>query len=71
MRAIRRHHYNRLKNTRKYYWFGHETPLSDREAGQIANTPHPCSCTGGCGHFREIEGRTMQERRFYTEGQEE
>jgi HK97 family phage portal protein len=61
-----RHHYNRLKKKRGDYWFGREYPMSEKDLGQVANTPHPCSCLG-CGNQRRLLGRTMQERRFFSD----
>ena len=58
--AVRRHHYRRLQKTRKNYWFG---GMDNKELGMIANTPHPCSCVGGCGHMRQMYGPTRQELR--------
>lgn len=63
--AITRHHYRRLQKSRKHYWFGREYGMTAKESGQVANTPHPCSCLG-CGNARKIEGPTRQERKFYV-----
>jgi len=69
-RALRRHHYARLKNTRKSYW-GHgrapEWQWTPRTLGMVVCTPHNCSCMG-CGNSRKWFGtRTMQEQRVYQE----
>lgn len=60
-RAIRRHHYQRLKRNRRAYW---HVDLTPREIGMVVTTPHPCSCAGGCGHQRKVYGPTVQEKRF-------
>jgi hypothetical protein len=43
VRALRRHHYQRLKNKRKRYW-DRSVDLEQRELGMVVSTPHPCSC---------------------------
>lgn len=71
--AIRRHHYERLKKTRKWYWGGpaESCPqpnciifeLSEEERlGKLARTPHPCSrfC---CSNRRRFEGPRVSEIR--------
>jgi hypothetical protein len=73
MRAIRRHHRERLKNKRKNYggmeraakYFG-EKWLKQNQA-RVINTPTPCSCPG-CGNPRnhawfKKERLTIQERK--------
>lgn len=65
--AIRRHHYKRLQKTRSRYWFGHDVKHTSRQSGQVVSTPHPCSCDGGCGHFRRMYGKTVQERRNFQD----
>ncbi len=64
-RAIRRHHYNRLKKNRRYYW-GRE--LKDDEVGFVVDTPHPCSryC---CGNPRKwfLEISTQEKRQLAKE----
>ena len=59
-RAMRRHHYQRLKKKRNKYYGG----VSDkREIGLFANTPKICSdicCGNPRRHFGEI---TIQERK--------
>lgn len=58
-RAIRRHHYNRLKRGRARYHGGY----APQYAGFYANTPKPCSCYA-CGNPRRHFGqKTVQERR--------
>lgn len=53
-RAIRRHHYDRLKKTRKNYWgrTWNNHPMDEGQLGVVANTPTPCSCFG-CGNPRK------------------
>jgi hypothetical protein len=59
-RAVRRHHYNRLKKKRGNYWSG---DLSEREQGMVVATPRLCSCVM-CGNPRRHLGeKTIQERR--------
>ncbi len=59
-RAIRRHHYERLKKKRQNYWRG---ILSAERVGFVVNTPHPCSCYL-CGNPRKHFGElTIQEIR--------
>lgn len=53
-RALRRHHYERLKNTRSHYW-GHSVPLSPSALGKVADTPCLCSCFM-CGNPRKWHG---------------
>jgi len=68
-RALRRHHYRRLQKTRQHYWGRdrdqqHTPPLTPRELGYVANTPHPCSCYL-CGNpRRNFNEKTVQERRI-------
>lgn len=62
-RAIRRHHYRRLKKKRKYNW-GHDDihwPMEDSLMGFAANTPKPCSKTWCCGNPRELYGKPVSE----------
>lgn len=66
-RAIRRHHYERLKKNRKDYW-GYardEKPggMPPRILGMVAQTPAACSCWM-CNRPRKIFGDlTLQEQR--------
>ncbi|MFA7218474.1 MAG: hypothetical protein WC057_07755 [Dehalococcoidales bacterium] len=72
MKSVRRRRiYRALQKKRKWYWFGpikkEYTELGcpwteKKRLGKLANTPHPCSCVGGCGHIRKFEGLTRQER---------
>jgi len=68
--AIRRHHYQRIKNKRKRYWggpvgtevgvrYGH---TEEERLGMLASTPHPCSCIG-CSDLRRLDGPPRNERR--------
>lgn len=66
-RAIRRHHYSRLKKKRKNYWGWAE---SDRKTGILANTPATCSCFM-CGNPRRQIGEiSLQEKRQFAKEQE-
>ena len=66
MHACRRHHRDRLKRARRFYW-GNNRDLSQedpRYLGMVLSTPHLCSgyC---CGNPRKWFGqRTIQERRL-------
>lgn len=63
-RAIRRHHYRRLKNKRKHYWPTLDNmPLTDAALGICTNTPATCSgicCGNPRRHFGEV---TIQEKK--------
>jgi hypothetical protein len=62
-RAIRRHHYDRLKKKRKLYWGGYDYPNDEKTLGKIVSTPQMCSryC---CGNPRRHRGEvTLQEKR--------
>lgn len=57
-RAIRRHHYYRLKKKRKYHC---GVKQSDEDSAFYVNTPTPCSCPL-CGNPRKYYGeKTRQE----------
>ena len=61
MRAIRRHHYERLKRKRirDNHWY--HGVLSERWLGISINTPTPCSCWM-CGNPRKyFKLKTRQE----------
>jgi hypothetical protein len=72
-RSERRHHVERLKETRKTYWgFGRSraeygpTVMNERQLGAVVQHPQTCSCFG-CGNARRHfgngkEAKTMQER---------
>ena len=63
-RSERRHHTERLKKKRRIHW-GRE--LSDKELGEVVNTPTPCSCPL-CGNPRRHFGaKTVQEKRAEEE----
>lgn len=60
-RAVRRHHYERLKEKRKGHWGDFDK--SPRLLGILARTSAICSCWM-CRNERRITGeRTMQERK--------
>jgi hypothetical protein len=62
-RALRRHHYKRLKVKRKRYWNGNMNALSPKHAGMVVSTPKICSqhC---CGNPRKWwKERKLQEKR--------
>lgn len=64
MRAIRRHHRERLKRKRRYFW-GHSRDLWEepRYLGMAVSTPKVCTCWM-CGNPRRWHDElTMQERR--------
>ena len=56
-RAIRRHHYERIKQRRRRY-----ISRNGRALGQLASTPAGCSCWMCCNR-RSEEGPTIQERK--------
>ncbi len=63
-RALRRHHYRRLKRKRERFWYGtYSAPMGPRHLGMAIATPKVCSCWM-CGnprrYFRE---KTLQERK--------
>ena len=75
-RAMRRHHYARLKNNRKQHWgYGNQNwrgtcqaevvNMSPKTAGFVTRTPTPCSCYM-CGNPRRAAWEnplTIQERK--------
>ncbi len=69
-RAVRRHHVERLKQTRKGYW-GYDRPrtvgpaeMCAKALGKVVQYPASCSCTM-CGNSRKWFGqRTTQELRW-------
>jgi hypothetical protein len=76
-RDIRRHHIERLKKARKYYWgynnrnawWRDNQSMSPRELGRVVQNPQTCSCSG-CGNSRnhswfKRECQTVQERSFF------
>lgn len=59
-RALRRHHLNRIKKNRKFYW-GRE--LNEEELGIVAKTTKTTKCAC-CGNPRRYFGKkTLQEKR--------
>jgi hypothetical protein len=67
-RSERRHHIERLKETRKTYWgYGRRgETMSAAQLGRVVQHPQSCSCTG-CGNPRKHFGNseeslTIQER---------
>lgn len=64
-RAIRRHHRERVREKRRRIpWVRAIEELHGPERiGKYIDTPHPCSCRC-CGHRRQWEGPTIQERRY-------
>jgi len=69
-RALRRHHYDRIKKKRQYHWgygrkerwvgwppaeAGEINFMSPRTAGIVINTPAPCSCSM-CQNPRRVGG---------------
>lgn len=67
-RALKHHHYNRLKKNRAKYW-GRDLTDTPRRHGMATNTPAVCSCEV-CGHKRSWYGPTLQERRHALKGQD-
>lgn len=66
-RAIRRHHYERLKNKWRKQLLENEQTKNAKDGGEIASrrvtTPTPCSCYM-CGNPRHHFGaRTLKERK--------
>ena len=44
-RSLRRHHIERLKKTRKFYWGrDKQNPLQPKQLGMVTQTPQICSC---------------------------
>jgi hypothetical protein len=78
-RALRRHHYERLKHSRRYYWgrwpnrdLGRSWPMTEGNLGVVARTPKTCSNPDCCGNPRRVGKsgpgrRTIQELKFYCE----
>jgi len=61
-RADRRHHAERLKTKRRWYWSVWKK--TDRQIGMLLHTAAMCSCHM-CGNPREHwKQKSMQERRF-------
>lgn len=61
-RAVRRHHRERLKKVRQFYW-GRDLRGDARVIGVLVNTAAICSCWM-CRNERRLTGeRTVQERK--------
>lgn len=60
-RAVRRHHVERLKQSRKYFW-GRQRLTDPRRLGILVHTPKLCSCYG-CGNQRKYKGLSISELR--------
>ncbi len=64
-RALRIHHRERLKKSRRYYWGTRSEPLTERQIGMLVNTAALCSCWM-CRNCRHVFNEpTMQERKFF------
>lgn len=63
-RAERRHHFERLKQARRFYWGSNrDLAKSPKHLAKAVNTPTPCSCWM-CGNARKWLGEeTIQELR--------
>lgn len=63
-RALRRHHAERLKKKRQFYFYSWPDKLSPARLGKVVNTPAPCSCHL-CGNPRKyFDERSVQEKRW-------
>lgn len=60
-RAIRRHHRERLKKNRRF-WYGRDLDKEPKALGIVINTPCQCSCFL-CAKKRKYFGQTVQEKR--------
>jgi hypothetical protein len=66
-RSLRRHHKERLKNKRKFYWLGHEYPMTEKQLSMVSTTAQVCS-SYCCGNRRKWNGElTVQERKHLQE----
>jgi hypothetical protein len=69
-RSVRRHHKERLKKKRQFYWLGHEWPMDDRQLGLVVSTPAICNCWQ-CKNPRHVfKGKdkiTIQEKKALLE----
>jgi hypothetical protein len=65
-RSERRHHTERLKKNRRYYWgwYREDEEMPETIKGKVVQYPKKCSCWMGCGnarkHHKEI---TIQEHK--------
>jgi hypothetical protein len=66
-RAVRRHHRERLKRARRFYW-GMDLRGDERRIGLLVNTAAICSCWMCCNARRLAGERTVQERRHLQHG---
>ena len=58
--AMRRHHWERVKNKRKKYWGrdgGSNPPLMQKQLNMVARTPKWCGCVLCSSHKRKACGR--------------
>lgn len=64
-RAERRHHIERLKQKRRFYWgCARDLAKEPKQLSMAVDTPTPCSCWM-CGNARKWFGEaTLQERRL-------
>ncbi|KFG92189.1 hypothetical protein GQ56_0138930 [Burkholderia paludis] len=70
-RALRRHHFERIKRARKFYLVLGKRRENPVELGRFVTTPAPCSCWM-CGNPRRHLGElTMQERRMFQDVDDE
>jgi hypothetical protein len=60
-RAERRHHIERLKETRKHYWgYGRRGEQMDpKQLARVVQHPQMCSCPG-CGNARKHFGNSKE-----------
>lgn len=72
-RALRRHHLQRLKHVRKFYWgygrhYGTEglSQMDARQLGKVVQNPQMCSCACCCNNRRVLGGQrlTLAELRY-------
>jgi len=67
LRAVRRHHRQRLRAHRRFHWGRDISREHPRSLAGVVDTPTPCSCWM-CGNRRRYFGeRTLQERRVRQE----
>lgn len=69
LRALRRHHAERLKKARRFY-HGRDLSYEPRTLGFVLHTPQVCSCWM-CGNQRKHAGRTRAELRHFVNFVEE
>lgn len=67
VRAIRRHHRERLRAKRRFHWGRDLSTEPPQNIARAINTPTPCSCWM-CGNPRRYFGeQSVQERRANQE----